>query len=64
MGSKLAIWDWILGSLVLSNAVGKIKFGIGSNNSNYDSFVKNLLNPFRNLVKPILKSPNVLKNED
>lgn len=64
LGSKLAIWDWILGSLILSNAVGKIKFGIGTSNSNYDSFVNNLLNPFRNLVKPLLKSLKVTNYND
>ena len=64
MGSKLAIWDWILGSLVLSNTVGKIKFGIGPSNSNYDSFVNNLINPFRNLVKPLFKSFKVTNHKD
>lgn len=50
MGSKFALWDWFLGTLVLSKSVDKVRFGIGKEDSNYDSLFKNLLTPFKNIV--------------
>ncbi len=44
-GGKLAIWDWLFGTLVKSNACSKIKFGLGAENGRYDSLTKNLLVP-------------------
>ena len=61
MGSKFAIWDWILGSLVLSRSVGKIRFGVGNDDSQYDSFLKNLLNPFKNILKSIISFISIKK---
>ncbi len=47
MGSKLAIWDWLFGTLVISKSIKKLTFGIGKENEVfYDSFVKNLYMPF------------------
>ncbi len=50
MGSKLAIWDWIFGTLVRSSQVTKIRFGLGkSEEKNYNSFFKTLYMPFKNI---------------
>lgn len=52
MGSKLAIWDWMFGTLVRSENVDSVQFGIGKEEvKDYDSVVKNLVNPFRNLLR-------------
>lgn len=53
IGSKFAIWDYLLGTLVLSKSVNKIRFGIGKESSNYDSLFKSLLNPVRNIIRSI-----------
>ncbi len=51
MGSKLAIWDWMFGTLVKSNEVDKIKFGLGKKeDKNHKTFIQNLLNPFFNII--------------
>ena len=56
MGSKLAIWDWFLGTLVLSKSVNKLKFGIGSKESNnYNSLFTNLWVPFRNIGQKLIR---------
>jgi len=56
MGSKLAIWDWLLGTLVLSKSVSRLKFGIGSKESNdYTSLFTNLWMPFKNIGKNIIR---------
>ena len=47
MGSKFALWDWMLGTLVLSKSVGRISFGVDKDTSQFDSFLKNLLSPFK-----------------
>ena len=52
LGSKLAIWDWIFGTLQRSKSVKKINFGLGKlENDSYDSFLKNMINPFNNFKK-------------
>ncbi|WP_196888364.1 sterol desaturase family protein [Aureivirga sp. CE67] len=58
MGSKLAIWDWMFGTLVRSKSVKrKIKFGIGlGDDKNYDTFWKNLHMPFTNLFRKVIYS--------
>ena len=56
MGSKLAIWDWLLGTLVLSKSVSRLKFGIGSKErNNYNSLFTNLWVPFRNIGKNLIR---------
>ena len=56
MGSKLAIWDWLLGTLLLSKSVRRLKFGIGSKESNdYTSLFTNLWMPFKNIGKNIIR---------
>ena len=47
MGSKFALWDWMLGTLVLSKSVGRISFGVDKDTSKFDSLLKNLLSPFK-----------------
>lgn len=47
LGSHLAIWDLMFGTLVLSKEVKKIRFGLGKEeNEDFDSSVKSLKNPF------------------
>lgn len=46
IGSKLAIWDRLFGTLVKSDEVKELKLGLGEENTHYNSFFKNLLNPF------------------
>lgn len=49
MGSKLAIWDWMFGTLVLSGNIKYLKFGLGKEDGDFDSFWKNILRPFQNV---------------
>ena len=49
MGSKLAIWDFFFGSLVLSKSVQKINFGISDESKKYNSFLKNLITPIKSI---------------
>jgi len=46
LGSKLAIWDKIFGTLVKSKDVEELKVGLGEEDKHYDSFLKNLIRPF------------------
>ncbi len=48
MGSRLAIWDWIFGTLYLSKDVNNLSFGLGKEDSKYISFLQNMVNPFIN----------------
>jgi sterol desaturase/sphingolipid hydroxylase (fatty acid hydroxylase superfamily) len=55
LGSKLAIWDWMFGTLIRSDSVDDIDFGIGKmEEKNYDSLWKNLSMPFQNILKNAL----------
>lgn len=47
MGSKLAIWDGLFGTLLRSKEVEDIEVGLGEEDINYNSFWKNLLIPFK-----------------
>lgn len=48
MGSKFALWDWLFGTLVKSKDITKnLKFGLGNEDKDYNSFIKNILNPFK-----------------
>ena len=55
MGSKFALWDWMLGTLVLSKSVGRISFGVEKDNSKFDSLLKNLLSPFKTFTYSIAR---------
>ena len=59
LGSKLAIWDWIFGTLIRSSEVVKIRFGLGKNeDGNYNSFFKTLYMPFRNIARFLVRKRN------
>lgn len=50
MGAKLAIWDWLFGTLIRSKSIKELKFGLGKeDNVNYNTFSKNLYMPFKNI---------------
>ena len=52
MGAQLAIWDWMFGTLVRSESVKNVEFGLGKDDdTNYDSLLKNLTRPFSNLYR-------------
>ncbi len=54
MGSKLAIWDWMFGTLARSEQVDDMTFGIGKHEeAHYNSVWKNLLRPFGNLWRMV-----------
>jgi sterol desaturase/sphingolipid hydroxylase (fatty acid hydroxylase superfamily) len=54
LGSKLAIWDWIGGTLIRSKNQENIRFGLGKESQQYDSFLKNLYMPFVNITKRVI----------
>lgn len=55
IGSKLAVWDWIFGTLIPSETGKNVKFGLGKKERiHYDTFIKNLYMPFKNIGKRIL----------
>ena len=57
LGSKFAIWDWLFGTLQRSKSVDKITFGLGqTEHVSYNSFLKNMIQPFRNVTKIILQT--------
>tara|TARA_B100001173_G_scaffold263603_1_gene237933 strand:+ start:3461 stop:4414 length:954 start_codon:yes stop_codon:yes gene_type:complete len=49
LGSKLAIWDKIFGTLVKSKDVEKLNVGLGEKDKHYKSFFQNIINPFKSL---------------
>ncbi len=54
MGSRLAVWDWLFGTLFLSKGINKLAYGIGTNSSSkYTTFMQNMLNPFINNYRRI-----------
>lgn len=56
MGAKLAIWDWMFGTLVRSQSVKKLQFGLGKkDNKNYDSVWKNVYMPFVNIWRMVFE---------
>lgn len=54
MGSKFAIWDYLFGTLILSKETSKLRFGLGREKNDYNSFVKLLLLPFKKSFQQIL----------
>ena len=46
MGSKLAIWDLIFGTLILSKETSRIRFGVKGNQKDYSSFTNLIWLPF------------------
>lgn len=60
LGAKLAIWDWLFGTLIKSNSIKKLTFGLGeSQNIKYKSLLQNLYMPFLNIFKK--NSGNTIK---
>lgn len=52
MGSRLAIWDFIFGTLIRSKSVKHLSFGLGKDeDENYRTFWQNLISPFSNLLR-------------
>lgn len=47
MGSKLALWDWLFGTLIRSNEVEELHVGLGEEDKDYASFWKNIWMPFK-----------------
>lgn len=55
MGSKLAIWDWLFGTLKRSKEVSKLEIGVGEETKDYYSFKNILFLPFLNIWKRLTK---------
>ncbi|PWA08485.1 sterol desaturase family protein [Flavobacterium laiguense] len=56
MGSKLALWDWMFGTLLRSKQVDRVNFGISEEEDlqkKYESFSNNLFLPFVSIYKAI-----------
>lgn len=52
LGAKLAIWDWIFGTLIKSKSVKQLTFGLGKNETiKYKSLVQNLYMPFLTIFR-------------
>ena len=49
--SRLAIWDYLFGTLIKSKNAKELTFGLGEEDVEYDSFTKNLLSPFKKVFK-------------
>lgn len=55
MGSKLALWDWLFGTLHTTKNVEKLSFGLGARQEfHYQSFWENLHRPFTNNFKRLI----------
>lgn len=48
IGSRFAFWDWMFGTLITSDKAVNIKFGLGEEDKDYQSFRQNLIRPFSN----------------
>ncbi len=56
MGSRLAIWDWMFGTLYLSKNISHLSFGLGASlDKKYTTFRANLFLPFQNVGKKIYR---------
>jgi sterol desaturase/sphingolipid hydroxylase (fatty acid hydroxylase superfamily) len=52
LGAKLAIWDWLFGTLIKSKSVKKLSFGLGNNQDyKYKSLLQNLYMPFLTIFR-------------
>ena len=52
LGAKLALWDWMFGTLVLSKSVSEIRFGlVKKDEKQLNSFLKNLWYPFLGVIR-------------
>lgn len=56
MGSKFALWDWMFGTLIVSDKTSpNLIFGLGNEDMHYNSFWKTLYNPFKKVVDSFKK---------
>ncbi len=53
MGSKLAVWDFIFGTLILSKEASRIRFGVEGSQKDYSSFTNLIWLPFLKAFKLI-----------
>jgi sterol desaturase/sphingolipid hydroxylase (fatty acid hydroxylase superfamily) len=53
LGSALAIWDRMIGTLTTSSNVGKIRFGLGDNDPGHQSMYQVYLKPFKDNVSRV-----------
>ncbi len=51
LGAKLAIWDWMFGTLIHSQNVDELSFGLGEEDARFSSFWKNIISPFYGLFR-------------
>lgn len=52
LGAKLAIWDWIFGTLIKSKSVKQLTFGLGKSETiKYKSLLQNLYMPFLTIFR-------------
>ena len=51
LGSKLAVWDWLFGTLILSGSKKSLRFGIIDTKQKYTSFIYNLIAPFKRVFR-------------
>lgn len=54
MGSKFAIWDYLFGTLILSKETVKLRFGLGQEMNDYNSFAKLIALPFKKSLQRLL----------
>ena len=54
MGSKFAVWDWMFGTLIVSQSIKRLSFGLGAEGKDFNSFWKNMYMPFVGLYKGVL----------
>lgn len=64
MGSKLAVWDYLFGTLILSKETSKLRFGLGKEKNDYDSFTKILLLPFKKAFHQIFSLKEIRNNNN
>ncbi len=54
MGYRLAIWDWMSGTLFISKGVNQVSFGLGwGEDSKYETVSQNMINSFLNNITRI-----------
>lgn len=57
MGSKLAVWDWIFGTLHTTKNVGNLTYGLGARQDTfYTTFWENMYRPFTNNFRRLGKT--------
>jgi sterol desaturase/sphingolipid hydroxylase (fatty acid hydroxylase superfamily) len=61
LGSALAIWDRILGTLIHSSKAKRIRFGLGCDDTGYQSIIGNYSQPFKDNWARIRTIRNPLK---